>query len=159
MDLHDLEITLEAALAVSRPTPRDVRDALVDYYAVVARPFIQKGLSHTHPEAAEPMVRRLLMLRLSTLWHDLPSPWETPTLADLRLFRERIDRYACVREDEKFLKTRRLMDDIMLAASVGERVRQMKAGRAPAMKLRVIEGGGEISQPRGALRVVRSETG
>jgi hypothetical protein len=147
MDLHDLEITLEAALAVSRPTPRDVRDALVDYYAVVARPFIQKGLSHTHPEAAEPMVRRLLM------------PWETPTLADLRLFRERIDRYACVREDEKFLKTRRLMDDIMLAASVGERVRQMKAGRAPAMKLRVIEGGGEISQPRGALRVVRSETG
>ena len=155
MDMRELEITLEAALAVTRPTPRDVRDALVDYYATVARPFILKGLAHTQPNADEPVVRRMLMLRLGTLWNDLGSPWDNPSLEDLRLFRERIDRYACVRENEQLLKTRRLIDDLMLAAAVSERVRTLKQGHMP--KLELIDGGGEVSEPRGQLRLVRDE--
>jgi hypothetical protein len=156
MDFRELEITLEAALAVTRPSPRDVRDALVDYYATVARPFIQKGLSHTQPLADESVIRRMLMLRLGTLWNDLGSPWDNPSLEDLRVFRERIDRYACVRDDERLLKTRRLIDDLMLAAAVSERVRALKAGRA-SPKLEVIDGGGELSPPRGQLRIVGTE--
>jgi hypothetical protein len=156
MDYRELEITLEAALAVTRPSPRDVRDALVDYYATVARPFIEKGLSHTQPTADESVVRRMLMLRLGTLWNDLGSPWDSPSMDDLRVFRERIDRYACVREDERLLKTRRLIDDLMLAAAVSERVRALRQGKA-VPKLELIQGGGEVSPPRGQLHVVGSE--
>jgi len=155
MDVNELETTLEAALAVTRPNPRDVRDALVDYYAVVARPFIQKGLSHSQPDANETIVRRLMMLRLGTLWNDLESPWDNPTLEDLKIFRERIERYACVKpDDEKMLKARRLIDDLMLAAAVSERIRSMKTGKPVLPQLEVIEGGGEISAPRGQLRLV-----
>lgn len=155
MDLTQLEISLEAALSNRRPSPRDVRDALVDYYAAVTRPFIERGLAHTHPKADDGIVRRLLMLRLASLWKDAESPWSAPTLTDLEAFRLRIERYACVAEDERLAKSRRLLDDLMLAAKVGAR---LGAARQRALRrLRVIPGGGEASSPRGTLHLVRSE--
>lgn len=154
MDLRELEVTLEAALAVSRPTTRDVRDALVDYYAAVARPFIERGLQHTHPEADDALIRRIMMMRLGRLWGDLGSAWEKPTLEDLSRLRARIDKYACVKDDAPLLKARRLLDDLMLSAAVSERLRSVKA-RKPMRRLKLIEGGGEISEPRGQLRIVR----
>lgn len=154
MELEELEHTLEAALAVTRPTTRDVRDALVDFYMTAARPFVVRGLSHTHPGAEEAVIRRVLALRLPALWRQLRSPWEEPTLDDLARFRQRIENYACVVRDERFNRTRRLLDSLMLGAAVANRlesVRQRKATR----RLKVVEGGGELSPPRGHLRLVR----
>jgi hypothetical protein len=152
MEMHELEVTLEATLAVARPTPRDVRDALVDYYSTVARPFIARGLFHTQPDAGEPMVRRLLLVRLTTLWGDLSSPWEDPTLDDLRIFRQRIDEYACVREHQQLHRIRRLLDEIVLAASIGGDLNK-EPGKS-VRTFRVIQGGGEQTPPRGDLHLV-----
>lgn len=156
MEIRDLETTLEAALAVTRPTARDVRDALVDYFATVARPFVLRGLSYTEPAADDATIRRLLMLRLGTLWHDLPSSWDQPTLQDLGRFRERIEQYACVKENPALGRSRRLLDDLMLAATVSERLETLKARRT-MRRLEVFDGGCEVSPPRGQLRLVRPE--
>lgn len=153
MEMQELEVTLEATLAVARPTLRDVRDALVDYYSTVARPFIAKGLLHTQPEADEPLIRRLLLTRLTTLWGDLPSPWEDPSMDDLRVFRRRIDEYACVRDRDQLQRIRRLLDEIVLAASLGAALR--KDPKDPHRGLQVIQGGGEQTPPRGELHLVQ----
>jgi hypothetical protein len=154
MDAQTLETNLEAVLRNARPTLRDVRDALVDYFAAVATPFIEKGLAHTHPDADPALVRRLLVARLSTLWNDLGAPWDAPTVEALARFRERIDRYACVRDELPWRRSQRLLDELLLQVAVEERVRALRA-RAPVRRLKVIEGGGEVTEPRGQLRLVR----
>ena len=156
MDARELEITLEATLAMSRPTPRDLRDAIVDYYVVAARPFLEQGLAYTHPDADEGVIRRLLLLRLTTLWHGRASSWDDPKMADLIVFRARIEQYACVRSSPRFLRVQQLLDDLVLAVTIGERVHDL-ARRIPRRRLRLISGGGEVSAPRGRLAVVRPE--
>ena len=156
MDLQELEVTLEAALAVTRPTARDVRDALVDYYAAVARPFLLRGLIHSNPEPDEQLVRRLLMLRLGVLWNDLGSAWDTPALEDLRIFRRRIDQYACAGTDERYDKARRLIDQLVIAAAIGEHVKLVRA-RPPIRRFTLIRGGGRVTEPRGQLKLVQPE--
>ncbi len=152
MELQELEVTLEATLAVARPTLRDVRDALVDYYSTVARPFIAKGLIQTQPEAGEPLIRRLLLARMTTLWADLASPWEDPSLNDLQTFRRRIDADACVRERDQLQRVCQLLDEIVLAASLGEELQ--KDRKDLRRGFHVIQGGGEQTPPRGDLHLV-----
>jgi hypothetical protein len=156
MDVRELEITIEATLAASRPTTRDLRDALVDYFVLVTRPFIEKGLAHTHPDADEGLIRRLLLSRLSALWRGLPSKWEAPRIEDLLAFRLRIERYACVRPDERMERARRLLDDLALAATIADKLRNVKQ-KSPVRKLKLISGGGEVTEPRGRLAIVRRE--
>jgi len=158
MDVPELEITLEAALAVTRPTARDVRDALVDYYTAVARPFILRGLAHTSPQPDEGLVRRLLMLRLGVLWNDLGSPWDSPALEDLRIFRRRIDQYACAGPDARYDKARRLIDQLVIAAAIGEHVKLVRE-RPPIRKFMLIRGGGRVTAPCGRLKLVAPEPG
>ena len=157
MEIRELEVTLEAALAVTRPTPRDVRDALVDYYATVARPFVVRGLAHTHPNADAGLIRRLLMVRLGLLWGDLDSPWAKPSLEDLKSFRQRVDDYACVRDRQELSRVRQLLDELLIAASVGETLRRSRAGIAAKPRFELISGGGRLSPPRGRLRLVSGE--
>jgi hypothetical protein len=153
MDLRPLEATLESLRLAGRPTPRGIRDALVDYYATVARPYILKGLRHTQPDADDALVHRLLLLRIGTLWNDLPSTWESPTIEDLRTFRRRIDEYACVPDDPRFAKVRRLLDEVMLTAAVTARLELARA-RQPVRRFSLIRGGGVRTAPRGRLRLV-----
>ena len=157
MDVRELESTLEATLAVTRPTPHDLRDALVDYYAAVARPLILRGLVHTHVGPDEALVRRLLMLRLGVLWNDLGSSWDAPALEDLRIFRRRIEQYACADAEDQFEKSRRLIDQLVIAATIGEHVR-LTRGQASSHRFTLIPGGGRgVSQPSGRLKLVRPE--
>lgn len=155
MDAQALQTNLETLLRNSQPTTRQLRDVLVDYYAAVVTPFLRKGLAHTHPEADDALVRRLLIARLTTLWNDLGSPWEQPGLEALARFRERIDRYACVRNEPPWQRVRQLIDELILQVAIEERVRATKT-RAPVRRLRVIVGGGEVSEPRGCLKLVRA---
>lgn len=157
MDVRDLEISLEATLAVTWPSTKDVRDALVDYFVVVARPFVLRGLAHSEPAADEATVRRILNARLGTLWRNLGSRWEEPSVDDLARFRERIEHYACVRRDDPTLqRARRLLDDLLLAAAVSERLRAVRQ-RTGQRRLRVIAGGGQRTAPRKLLKLVPPE--
>jgi hypothetical protein len=155
MDVTRLEDTLVTALA-ARPTTRNLRNILVDYYTLAARPHIERGLRHTAPGFADDTVRRILLLRIGTLWHDLASTWDEPSLEDLRTFRRRIEDYACVRHDPQFSRTQRLLDELMLAAAVSRRVDAARARQRPR-KFLVIEGGGRRSAPCGRLRLVGAE--
>lgn len=155
MEATDLEKVLQATLAVQRPTSRDVRDALVDYFVVAAGPFIQRGLAFSQPDADLATLRRLYEFRLRHLWRGLGSRFEEPALADLAQFRQRIDRYACVSAGtERLLRVRRLLDELMLSVVVRERLEAVRR-RDPVRKLKPIEGGGETTAPRGQLRLVR----
>lgn len=155
MDLRELELTIEATLATNRPRARDLRDVLVDYFLAVGRPFMEKGLEHTHPDADERLVRRLLLVRLGSLWRDLGTRWDDPSVADLAVFRRRIDAYACVRpDDESLARARRLIDSLQLAVTVTERLLGLTRP-APARRLMLIDGGGERTEPRGRLELVR----
>jgi hypothetical protein len=156
MESADLEKVLRATLAVQHVTARDVRDALVDYFVVAAGPFIQRGLRYSQPDADAATLRRLYELRLRLLWHGLPSKFDAPTLADLARFRQRIDRYACVAAaDARLLHVRRLLDELMLAVAVRERLEAVR-GRVPLRRFQSIDGGGETTAPCGRLALVRA---
>ena len=154
MEAGDLETTLQATLAARAPSARDVRDALVDYFGLVGRSFVTKGLVHTDPEASDAVVRRMLVSRLALLWKGAGSTWDRPDLVDLAHLRTRIEQWSCVRGDTRYDRLRRLLDELFLAAAVTERMRAVR-GRAPVRRFRLIEGGGELSPPRARLRLVR----
>lgn len=155
MEAGDLRKVLEATLAMERPTAIDLRDALVDYFAVVGGRFIRRGLAYTQPEADAEAIRRLYELRLRTLWRGMRSPFDRPSLADLANFRKRIEQYACVDlANEELRRVRRMLDDLALAVTVRERLDAVKKRRQPVRKLWSIPGGCETSPPRGRLRLV-----
>jgi hypothetical protein len=152
MPPSELERTLEAMLK-TRPTARDLRDGLVSYYLVVGRPFILRGLSHLGTVPEETLVRRLLLSRVRLLWQGLSSPWESPSLADLTILRDRIDQHVGRPGDIVGPRTLALLDELALATAVTDR---LKSRKPPIVvrKLRVIEGGGELSEPRGRLQLL-----
>lgn len=154
MDVQQLESQLERAAQAKGPTPRDVRDALVDYYGFVGAAHVARGLVHTHPGADAALMRRLLVQRLTVLWRGLGSTWADPTLPALGALRERIDRWACARSMSELARAKGLLDEIFLAAAVTERMQAVKA-RPVARRLQVIEGGGATTPSRGRLRLVR----
>jgi hypothetical protein len=156
MELRELELTLETTLAVTRPTPREVRDGLVDYYSTIAKPFVVKGLAFTDPKADETLVRRLMLARLGLLWQDLSSPWDRPTLDDLRVFRRRIERYSCMKHDPGMVKIGELIDQLFLGASVGERLEASRA-KKPVRRFQLVEGGGNLTAPIGKLRLLKAD--
>lgn len=157
MDARELEILLEATLAVNRPSARDLRDALVDYFVLVGRPFVEKGLAYTHPNADEGLVRRILLTRLGLLWSGRCSPcspWEDPAVQDLVVLRRRIEQYACVCPAGHTPRLKKLLDDLVLAATISERAQAL--ARLPRRRrLKLLAGGGEVSAPRGRLALVR----
>jgi hypothetical protein len=153
MPPNELERTLEAMLK-TRPTARDLRDGLVSYYLVVGRPFILRGLSHLGTAPEESLVRRLLLSRVRLLWQGLSSPWESPTLGDLTTLRDRIDRHVGRPADLVGTRVLALMDELGLAAAVTERLRTRPRPPIVVRRLRVIEGGGDLSEPRGRLQLV-----
>lgn len=156
MELRELEQTLETTLAVTRPSPREVRDGLVDYYSTIARPFIERGLAFTDPDADESVIRRIMLVRLGTLWQDLGSPWDRPTMDDLRTFRRRIERYSCFKHEPGIAKIGELLDQLFLSASVSERLTTTRE-RMATRHFQVIEGGGNATAPLGKLRLIRAD--
>lgn len=157
MEEGDLETMLKATLKSRELTVRNVRDALVDYYGLVGRRFVAKGLQHTDPHADDALVRRLLVERLALLWKTSNSPWDKPDLRDLARLRIRIEQWSCCRADERYVRLRSLMDELFLAAAVAQGILAVKA-RTPARKLELINGGAELSPPRGRLRILRNAT-
>ncbi|MFM2151674.1 MAG: hypothetical protein RL199_109 [Pseudomonadota bacterium] len=149
----ELERTLEAMLK-ARPTPRDLRDGLVSYFLVVGRPFVLRGLSHLQAVPDESLVRRLLLSRARLLWQGLSSPWESPSLADLTTLRDRIDRHVGRPAELVGTRTLALLDELALAAAVTERLKTRPRPPIVVRRLRVIEGGGDVSAPRGRLQLV-----
>ncbi len=149
----ELERTLEATLK-THPTARDLRDGLVSYYLVVGRPFIMRGLSHLGTSPDESLVRRLLLSRVRLLWQGLSSPWESPSLADLTALRDRIDRHVGRPADVVGTRVPALLDELALAAAVTDRLKTRPRPTIVVRKLRVIEGGGDVSAPRGRLQLV-----
>jgi len=154
MDAKELEVVLEAALALRHPTKKDLRDALVDYFVAAATPFIRRGLAHTEPDADEATVSRLVMARLNTLWQDVSPLRGEPSLEGLARFRQRIDRYACAAENPALERPRRLLDELLVATAVSERLR---SPAARAARLRLIRGEGGGGAPRGVLRLVAAD--
>lgn len=144
-----LESGLEEALQLRRTTECDLRDALVDYYAIVARPHVVAGLRHTQPDADDAVVRRLMVARVGTLWGDLPSPWGNPTLIDLKRFKDRIDRYACISDDPSLDRVNQLLEQLFLAATVRERLPAARARR-----FKIVARGSPNEPPRGRLHLV-----
>ncbi len=149
----DLERTLEAMLK-TRPTARDLRDGLVTYYLVVGRPFILRGLSHLGTAPDESLIRRLLLSRARLLWQGLSSSWESPSLGDLTTLRDRIDRHIGRPADLVGTRTLALLDELALAAAVTERMKTRPRPPIVVRRLRIIEGGGDVSEPRGRLQLV-----
>lgn len=157
MEEGDLETVLKGTLNARELTTRHVRDALVDYYGLVGRRFVAKGLQHTDPDADDALVRRMLVERLALLWKGANSSWDKPELRDLALLRIRIEQWSCCRTDERYLNVRNLLDQLFLAAAVAQGIRAVKA-RTPVRKLELITGGAHLSPPKGRLRLIRKTT-
>lgn len=164
MDVRDLEISLESALAVTWPSRRDVRDALVRYFVTLARPMVLQGMQAKLDEKAggkgakveEAALRKQLNTRLAILWAGSSAQWEDPALDELIRFRERIESFASLRrEDPELKRARQLLSDLFLATAVAERLRALRR-RSHRQGLRLIQGGGEISAPRHTLRLVHT---
>lgn len=158
MEVEDLETTVQATLSAKAPTARDVRDALVDYLGLVGRAFVLKGLQHTDPKADDATVRRLLVVRLALLWKGSRSSWDQPDLKDLVHLRHRIEQWSCARSDPRYARLGRLLDELILAAVVSERL-TAKPNQKPRVRLKVIKGGAQVTPPRGRLRLVRGTPG
>ncbi len=153
MEIPELERMLEATLAVTRPTPRDLRDALIDFFVTFGVATTAKLL----PEEAEPpddgLVRRLLLARLDHLWGDLGSSWVEPSVADLLVFRRRLERHAGFTPGPENARVRTLLDEVTVAAMVTERLARLRRS-APMKRWSVVDGGGERTEPRGRLELV-----
>ncbi len=149
----ELERMLEATLAVGRPTPRDLRDALIDFFVAFGGPTTAKLLGPGEAPPDEGLIRRLLLARLDHLWADLGSTWAEPAVSDLLIFRRRLERHAGFVASSGNARVRALLDEITVAAMVSERLAKLKrVGVGPRWP--VVTGGGELSEPRGRLELV-----
>lgn len=151
------ERALEEAIATrlaGQPTACDVRDVLVDYLGLVGGRFVMKGFAHTDPNVDQATIRRVLVSRLALLWKGSKSTWASPALRDLALLRLRIEQWSCSRRDERYARIRSLLDELFIAAAVAERLKAAR-GRRPVPRLELLDGGREVSPPRGRLRIVR----
>lgn len=155
MEEFHLETMLKTTLRNRAPTARQVRDALVDYFGLVGRRFVAKGLQHTDPGADDAQVRRMLVARLALLWKSARSTWDEPDLRDLLALRLRIEQWACCQTDERYAELRRLLDELFLAAAVAQGIKAVKEKTPAARRLKLIRGGAELSPPKGRLRILR----
>jgi hypothetical protein len=133
MGVETLERLLETVVGGGRAGPRDLRDALGAYLALVGG---------APPGEASERVRRAFDGRRST--------YARPGMADLVAIRAAIERAHPPRPAHA--RVRRLLDELGLQATVRERLQVL--ARPMRRRFAVVDGGREASAPRGRLRLV-----
>lgn len=132
-----LERLLETVMRGGKAGPRDLRDALAAYLALVGGVTIERSVGQ---------LRGAFAGRLST--------YERPSVADLAAVRAWIEREHPGRPAHA--RVRLLLDEMGLQATVRERLQVL--GKPRRRRFAVMEGGRESSPPRGQLTLVRAET-
>lgn len=153
VETTELERMLEATLAVTRPTPRDLRDALLDFFVTFGAATTAKLVPDEPQPPEDGLIRRLLLARLDHLWGDLGSSWAEPAVADLLVFRRRLERHAGFVATSENARIRTLLDEVTVAAMVTERLARIRR-TTPVKRWSVVDGGGERTEPRGRLELV-----